>query len=219
MLDIGMVEVQLEFFLRVIIACLCGMMIGYERKSRYKEAGIRTHTIVALGAALIMIVSKYGFSDVVEYDASRVAAQIVSGIGFLGAGIIFINEHTVSGLTTAAGIWATSGIGMAIGAGQYFIGIASAILVILIQFVMHRYSNGNLIERNLKLGLDIVQKDLLEDIHQLLAKYQLMAQHMNIQTTKDGYHIDIVISSINETVLQKLIGDMLRIEGMEHVKY
>ena len=89
-----------EFFLRILTAAVCGIVIGYERENRNKEAGIRTHAIVALGAALIMIVSKYGFSDIQNYDASRVAAQIVSGIGFLGAGIIFIRNRAVSGLTT-----------------------------------------------------------------------------------------------------------------------
>ena len=106
-----------EFFLRILTAAVCGIVIGYERENRNKEAGIRTHAIVALGAALIMIVSKYGFSDIQNYDASRVAAQIVSGIGFLGAGIIFIRNRAVSGLTTAAGIWATAGVGMAVGSG------------------------------------------------------------------------------------------------------
>ncbi|MBT9775060.1 MgtC/SapB family protein [Clostridium sp. MCC353] len=129
---------QMEFVLRIVGACVCGIVIGYERKNRNKEAGIRTHAIVALGSALIMIVSKYGFEDIPDYDASRVAAQIVSGIGFLGAGIIFIKNNTVSGLTTAAGIWATSGIGMAIGAGLYYIGGITALLIVFIQFILHR---------------------------------------------------------------------------------
>ena len=127
-----------EFFLRILTAAVCGIVIGYERENRNKEAGIRTHAIVALGAALIMIVSKYGFSDIQNYDASRVAAQIVSGIGFLGAGIIFIRNRAVSGLTTAAGIWATAGVGMAVGSGMYYIGIAVTVLIVLMQFVLHR---------------------------------------------------------------------------------
>ena len=116
---------QCEFLIRMIIACFMGYVIGYERKNRDKSAGMRTHAIVCLGAALIMIVSKYGFKDIPDYDASRVAAQIVSGVGFLGAGIIFVRNNTVSGLTTAAGIWTTAGVGMAIGAGIYFIGISA----------------------------------------------------------------------------------------------
>ena len=115
---------ELEFFFRILIAGICGGLIGYERNNRLKEAGIRTHLIVALAAALIMVVSKYGFSDVttlkgVALDPSRIAAQIVTGVGFLGAGMIFVRNQTISGLTTAAGVWATAGIGMTIGAGLY----------------------------------------------------------------------------------------------------
>ena len=116
---------QGELLLRIVVAAVMGYLIGYERKNREKSAGMRTHSIVCMGAALIMIVSKYSFRDIPDYDASRVAAQIVSGVGFLGAGVIFIRNNAVSGLTTAAGIWATAGVGMAIGAGSYFIGISS----------------------------------------------------------------------------------------------
>ena len=115
---------ELEWLLRLVIACILGVAIGFERKNRNKMAGVRTHAVVAFGAALMMIVSKYGFMDMGDYDGSRIAAQIVSGIGFLGAGIIFVKDNnSVSGLTTAAGIWATAGVGMSIGAGQYFISI------------------------------------------------------------------------------------------------
>ena len=107
---------QLDWLIRLILAGVCGYAIGYERNSRSKNAGTRTHLIVALSAALMIIVSKYGFMDIisthgVNLDPSRIAAQIVSGIGFLGAGMIFVHNQSVNGLTTAAGIWATSGIG------------------------------------------------------------------------------------------------------------
>lgn len=130
--------VQSEYLLRIFIACICGGAIGYERENRNKVAGIRTHAIVSLGSALIVIISKYGFNDVANYDAARVAAQIVSGIGFLGAGIIFVKNNSISGLTTAAGVWATSGIGMAIGAGLYYLGVASTLLILVAQFIMHK---------------------------------------------------------------------------------
>lgn len=112
---------ELFHLLNILLAVVLGFAIGYERKLRYKEAGIRTHTIVCAGSALIMVVSKYGFGDSIEADASRVAAQIVSGIGFLGAGIIIYRKHEIHGLTTAAGVWATSGVGMAAGAGMYIV--------------------------------------------------------------------------------------------------
>ena len=104
-----------EFFLRILVACVCGAAIGYERSKRLKEAGIRTHIIVCCAAALTMIVSKYGFGDLVSSsgdglygtrgtDPARLAAQIISGVSFLGAGIIFRNGNSIKGLTTAAGI-------------------------------------------------------------------------------------------------------------------
>ena len=142
-----------EFFLRIIVACLCGACIGYERTKRLKEAGIRTHVIVCCAAALTMIVSKYSFADLTSIDGivfngtrgadpARVAAQIISGVSFLGAGMIFRNGNSVRGLTTAAGIWATAGIGLAIGAGMYVIGVFATLIVAVIQIVMHWFVLG-----------------------------------------------------------------------------
>lgn len=104
------------------LALLLSAAIGVEREMRQKSAGLRTHTLVGVGAALFMLISKYGFMDVVAYgritlDPSRVAAQIVSGIGFLGAGLIFVRRDSVRGLTTAAGVWMTAAVGAAAGAG------------------------------------------------------------------------------------------------------
>ncbi len=129
----------LFYVLRIFVAAVCGFAVGYERKTRSKEAGVRTHTIVAMSAALIMIISKYGFSDKPDgsYDVERIAAQIVSGIGFLGAGMIFYRRDMLHGLTTAAGIWGTAGIGMAIGAGMYVIGLVSTGLIVGFQIVLH----------------------------------------------------------------------------------
>jgi len=134
---------SLYYVIRIFVAALCGFCIGYERKTRSKEAGIRTHTIVCLAAALLMVLSKYGFGDLVlstgeiPVDVARIAAQVVTGIGFLGAGIIFYRRDTLHGLTTAAGIWATAAIGMAIGSGMYILGIASTILLICLQMLFH----------------------------------------------------------------------------------
>lgn len=127
-------ELHYDFMLRLLIAGAMGVCIGVEREYRAKEAGYRTHFLVALGSALLMIVSQYGFSDVlaadlVRLDPSRIAAQVVSGIGFIGAGTIILQKQIVRGLTTAAGVWATSGIGLAIGAGMYGVGIAATVLV------------------------------------------------------------------------------------------
>ncbi|WP_419182268.1 MgtC/SapB family protein [Paenibacillus radicis (ex Xue et al. 2023)] len=133
---------QYEYLLRVILAGICGALVGYERKNRMKEAGIRTHFVVALGACLMMVISKYGFQDQngwdnVAFDPSRIAAQVVSGVGFLGAGMIFMQRQTIKGLTTAAGIWATAGVGMAIGAGLYILGGGVTLIILLAQKLLH----------------------------------------------------------------------------------
>lgn len=130
-----------EHFIRLIFACFCGAVIGLERSIRRKDAGIKTHIILAMGAALFMIVSQFGFGDLSltpEYraDASRIASNIVTGVSFLCAGVIFVRGASVKGLTTATGIWTTAGIGMAAGAGLYVLTIFSTILIILIQLLL-----------------------------------------------------------------------------------
>lgn len=124
-----------EFIGRLLLAGVLGAVIGLDREYRAKEAGFRTHFLVSLGSALFMIVSQYGFAGVlgkegVGLDPSRVAAQIVSGIGFLGAGTIIFQKQFVRGLTTAAGMWATAGIGMAVGGGMYILGAAATVLTL-----------------------------------------------------------------------------------------
>ena len=152
---------MLELMLRIVAAGFCGAAVGFERSKRLKEAGLRTHCVVAIASALIMIISKYGFADLALYDAggelirdgffagtkgadpSRIAAGIVSGIGFLGAGVIFKNGNVVRGITTAAGIWATSAIGMAFGSGMYIIAVFTTVFVMLVQIVLHKFPVGN----------------------------------------------------------------------------
>ncbi|MFH5186539.1 MgtC/SapB family protein [Paenibacillus sp. TAB 01] len=135
-------HLQVAFLLRLVVAGVCGVMIGYERKNRMKEAGIRTHFVVAVGAALMMIVSKYGFQDEIGHDSmaidpSRIAAQVVSGVSFLGAGMIFLQKQTVKGLTTAAGIWATAGMGLAVGSGLYWVGLGVTVIILAGQMLLH----------------------------------------------------------------------------------
>ena len=124
----------LECIIRFFIAILLGFALGLERQLRLKIAGIRIYVIVAAGAALFTIVSIYGFS---KSDAARVAAQIVTGIGFLGAGAIMHRQNAVHGLTTAAGIWLTAAIAMLVGAGMYLVALCATVLMILVQLFMH----------------------------------------------------------------------------------
>ena len=139
-----------EQLLRLIVACFCGTAIGLERTKRYKEAGIRTHVIVCCASALLMIVSKYGFTDLTAgvdgikaADGSRIASQVVSGISFLCAGVIFRVDGMVKGLTTAAGLWMPAAIGLTLGAGMYPIGVLATILVVWFPNVLHRITFGS----------------------------------------------------------------------------
>ena len=184
---------QLEFIGRLILAGICGGLIGYERKNRLKEAGIRTHLIVALASALMMIISKYGFNDILSashigLDPSRVAAGIVTGVGFLGAGMIFVRRQAISGLTTAAGIWATVGVGMAIGGGLYIIGIAATVIIIIIQILLHR--NLHWLKIPVAEQIVIEMKDSREAISYLqdkLKQNHIELLHIKAEKLEQGY--------------------------------
>ena len=133
----------IDLGMRVVLSAICGAIIGLERERRYKNAGLRTHIIVAIAGAILMIVSKYGFIDVASIpdirltsDSGRIAAGVIQSIGFLGAGVIYIRKESVMGLTTAAGLWATVGIGLAFGAGMYALGISATAIIMLVHLLL-----------------------------------------------------------------------------------
>ena len=180
-IDMVMFYQNFEFLIKMVLATVMGVIIGFERKSRNKGAGIRTHAIVSLASALMMIVSKYGFFDIVEYDAARVAAQVVSGIGFLGTGLIFIKNNSVNGLTTAAGIWATAGIGLAMGAGLYAVAIFGTLLIVIIQILMHK--DTFLSKDHLTITFEISLEDsfsTIREIRNCLERFKLEIQNVEI---------------------------------------
>jgi len=191
-------EVQyLYYIVRIIVAGLCGGLIGYERTVRSKGAGIRTHCVVACAAALMMIISKYAFTDVitqsvllgadVRLDPSRVASTIVSGVGFLGAGTIFVHKNKVSGLTTAAGIWATSGVGMAIGSGLYVVGIAATVIIVFSQIFLHMNFKFLQSDRIMKLKVfRVTEENYQNKIKELLAKHKIHLVETKIYREKNN---------------------------------
>lgn len=133
----------LDLGLRIVLSAVCGAIIGFERERRYKNAGLRTHIIVAIAGAILMIVSKYGFIDVTTIDgvrltsdSGRIAAAVIQSIGFLGAGVIYVRKESIIGLTTAAGLWATVGIGMCFGSGMYVLGISTTAIIMLVQILL-----------------------------------------------------------------------------------
>lgn len=171
------------YIIRILLSCVCGGAIGIERTLRQKDAGFRTHVIVALGAALIMIVSKYGFIDIGEIeslraDASRIASNVVTGISFLGAGMIFVKGTNIKGLTTAAGIWSTAAVGMAIGCGLYITGVVATVIIIIIQILFHTFLIGfDKILANDN-SFDVVVR--LENTAQALERFKVVLQENNI---------------------------------------
>lgn len=170
-----------EFLIKMVLATVMGAIIGFERKSRNKEAGIRTHSIVALASALMMIISKYGFFDIDKYDAARIASQVVSGIGFLGTGLIFIKNNSVNGLTTAAGIWATAGIGLAMGAGLYAVAICGTLLIVIVQILM--YKDAFLNKDHLTITFEVSLEDsfnTIREIRNYLERFKLEVQNVEI---------------------------------------
>lgn len=193
----------LDFALRLFVAGAMGVLIGLEREYRAKEAGYRTHFLVALGSALMMIVSQYGFMDVlktdlIRVDPSRIAAQVVSGIGFIGAGTIILQKQIVRGLTTAAGIWATSGIGLAVGAGMYAIGIAATLLVLLgLETLSYFFKSIGL--RNMMIDFSTDDKEAIRRVSQvfntrnyIVVSYEMKEVPLN---GKICYHVSMVVKA------------------------
>ncbi len=190
-------NMTLAFFLRIVCACVCGAVIGYERTKRLKEAGIRTHIIVALGAALFMILSKYSYMDIVGYDsiqldASRVSSNIVTGISFLCAGVIFIRKNSIRGLTTAAGIWATAAVGMAIGAGMYMLGLFATVMIIVVQYCLHRWciglerENVHLSEANINVHCT---RSGATSLQKMLEEHNMKVNFCEIESDKPGTYV------------------------------
>ena len=160
---------QRELFVRLLFACFCGGIIGLERSIRRKDAGVKTHIILALGAALFMIVSQYGFSDLnlspdYSADASRIASNIVTGVSFLCAGVIFVRGASVKGLTTATGIWTCAGIGMAAGAGMYAITALATALILIIHLLLANVSARIETHYTLEVELKIPSKVTVDDV-------------------------------------------------------
>ena len=207
----------LDCFARIIVACACGAAIGFERSKRLKSAGLRTHIVVCAAAALMMIVSKYGFMDLASNsgifvngtrgaDPARIAAQVVSGISFLGAGVIFKHGASVKGLTTAAGIWATAGIGLAIGAGMYIIGLFSMIVIMIIQFAMHKVKFG--IEALSDCKIDFCIRDngsYRAEFFKKIESWNGQIEEVSIENSGEKTHYEAIIKFPNNLSVEEII--------------
>lgn len=180
-----------------MVACVLAAVVGYDREYRAKDAGLKTHFLVSLGSALFMIISRYGFGDSTQVDFSRVAAQVVSGIGFIGAGTIIFQKQIVRGLTTASSLWATSGIGMAAGAGLYAIAV-SATLLTLIGLEAFGYLLKKLGARRIYISVLVNNKQTAQRVYFDLKKvgYQILSYELSLVDKADGYRVAIVVRSL-----------------------
>ena len=187
----------MDFVLRLVVAGILGVLIGLEREYRAKEAGYRTHFLVAVGSALLMIVSQHGFDgmlgkECVGLDPSRIAAQIVTGIGFIGAGTIILNRQIVRGLTTAAGIWATAGIGMCAGAGMYALAISATVLTLIgLELLSRLFKNLGL--KSFIIEFSTHNKDIPKIISSSLTKgeFMVVSYQMDERGTGDTATFDV----------------------------
>lgn len=190
-MDVVTLTMDAEYVFRIVLAAICGAFIGLEREKRQKSAGLRTHIIVALASSLMMIVSKYGFFDVVIYegvsvDVSRVAAGVVSAIGFIGGGVIFMKRDALVGLTTAAGLWATVGVGIAIGAGLYIVGVFTTLFILVIQLAMHwkKLKSVSSVAGNITVNLS-KQNMSIDEVRERLEMHGIYLRNISISKNKE----------------------------------
>ncbi|MGE6589750.1 MgtC/SapB family protein [Bacillus mycoides] len=221
-------SLHIDFIIRIGVAGLLGAIIGIEREIRSKEAGLKTHFLVAVGSALIMVVSKYAFSDIVfeehmALDPSRIAAQVVSGVGFLGAGTIIIQKQAVKGLTTAAGLWATAGIGLAIGAGMYVVGIGAMILVLIgLEIVSRIFKVQFLFPQNITVQMCINKHKAVQQILEMLQVKGIPILSYEVETSQQDteivYKVGMQLKNISSEEKNAFIQHMQTLPEITFIK-
>ena len=206
-----------DFVWRLVLAAIFGTIIGLDREYREKEAGFRTHFLVSLGSALMMIVSQYGFSEILTHDGvsldpSRIAAQVVSGIGFIGAGTIIIHRQLVRGLTTAASLWATAGIGLAAGGHMYVVAGAATLLTLFALEVLTLFF-GRLGRRRIMVVFSAADRKAIDAMFNELqsSEYAVISYEVEAQRNPDGfvYRATLVIRAKGNADEERYV-DLLR---------
>jgi putative Mg2+ transporter-C (MgtC) family protein len=213
-----------EFILRLFAAAVLGGAIGLERGYRAKEAGFRTHFLVAMGSTLFMIISQYGFEDIlkqpfnIRLDPSRIAAQVVSGIGFIGAGTIIFQKHVVKGLTTAAGLWVTAAIGMTCGAGMYLLACAATVLVLLcletLNILMKHFGTRNVAITFCSPNMNEVGQ-VLEKIRSEGMKIETYSMRETDDKDKESYTVTLDVIVKRDQYESCVLGIMEELDGVK----
>src|SRR5690625_369270 len=214
-----------EILLRLGLASLFGALIGLERERKNWSAGLRTHMMVAVGSCLIMLVSMFGFSDVLKMeniglDPSRIAAQVVSGIGFIGAGtILFIKKNTIRGLTTASGLWTVAAIGLATGSGMYFAAGATTVIALIILVVLQRIehiTSKNFREMTMKIVIDDEDEGqvFLKDI---LSKEHLKVKNFTIEKKQNDFILEVIFDQINVKNMDEIVLELNNVPAVKEI--
>ncbi len=215
-----------ELIVRLALAALLGSAVGLERERLERGAGLRTHMLVAVGAALFMLVSAFGFADVLGHqnvvlDPSRVAAQVVSGIGFLGAGTIILRKEIVHGLTTAASLWAVAAIGLATGGGLYIAAVAATFVVLFILLAIKPVERHLFLNRRPRtLTLTIERTDFtLSSLESALDSADLHLQSIVFQSGDAQTEIiQLTVDRVTPDKLTDLIDDLRGMQGVKEIR-
>jgi len=218
MIDLGL---QLDLSARLIVASLLGLAVGFEREIHGHPAGLRTHMLVALGAGLFTVLSAEGFGEgtpSTPIDPTRIAAQIVSGIGFLGAGAILKDGIVIRGLTTAASLWAIAAVGMAAGAGEYVIATVAAAVILIslwpINILSERLHGSAHPELQLRLEMDRI--DALGEVTAILREHRLEIGEIGTNRQSRGvYRVDLTVRGRAPVAFAEALEQLTRIEGVE----
>lgn len=213
-----------EMIFKLTLACILGGIIGLERESLSRPAGFRTYTLVCVGSALAMLVSLdmyFQFYRTVNADPGRIAAQVVSGIGFLGAGTIMKEGPTVSGLTTAAGLWGVACIGLAVGAGMYLPAIVTTVLIlfVLIYFAkFEEYFTGMRVYK----GIVLLVKDQpgqIGSIGSILGEQGVLIKNINMnrQDNDNLLEIELLLELPSEVSIEKVVEELAELKGLQNI--
>lgn len=218
-----MENLSFEFIFRLVFAAILGGTIGLERNYRAKDAGFRTHFLVALGSALFMLVSQYGFDlsleklSKISWDPSRIASQVVTGIGFIGAGTIIFQKHVIRGLTTAAGLWVTSAIGLTCGAGMYLIATAATLLVLLcleaLNFLLSRFG-----AKNILLSFKTKDKEEIGSIIKQLKRCGVAISNYTLKEKCDGSYLLTIEAKVSRKNYDSQVQTLLQEESIVDVE-
>lgn len=213
-----------EILLRLFTAALLGGIIGFERERKDWAAGIRTHMMACMGSSLVMMVSSFGFTDILGYpnvslDPSRVASSVIIGIGYLGAGIILVLKRgNIKGLTTASGFWATAGVGLAAGGGMYFTAAAATLIALLILYVIQRLQIKMAMRttRNALL-LTLAGQEQLDLLLQKIKEHKMNMRSLDIRYQNNKIKVELLLTSTHNNVLQ-LVDELRSVPGIEKIR-